>query len=161
MDSKAGAIYRKPVYAPELLYVFELDFGDKRHSYDERHAAHGLLGCDERGPRPVLRQILDLAQQALNPRLGVRNSMNVILEHQLLGDMVEPHRRQPAAGSLGPPLLAGVNAPMPEEKTLQMLPRLANTCTTVARARIKSRITSWPSSGTHTAVNSAGAMEFG
>ena len=72
-----------------------------------------------------LRQILDLTLQALDPRLGVRNSMNVILEHHLLGDMVESHRREPTAVSLGPPLFAGVNTPMPEEETLQMLPRLA------------------------------------
>jgi hypothetical protein len=44
-----------------------------------------------------LPEILDLAQQTLDSRLGVRNSVYVILEHQLLGDMVEPHRRQPAA----------------------------------------------------------------
>jgi hypothetical protein len=38
-------------------------------------------------------QLFDLLNQPGDPLLGVFNGVDVILQHDLLGGMVEPHRR--------------------------------------------------------------------
>ena len=52
-------------------------------------------------------------------------AVDIVLQHNLLGGVVETNRRQPAAVGQRPAFLAGIDAPMPQQETLQMLTRLA------------------------------------
>ena len=98
-------------------------------------------------------QILDLLRQARDPLFSVMHGVDIVLQDQLLGRVVEAQRRQPAAVGQRPSLLSGVDAAMPQQEPCRVT-RLANTLTAVARARIRSLMASWASSGVQTAVNS-------
>jgi hypothetical protein len=74
--------------------------------------------------------------------------MDIVLQHDLLSRMIEPHRREPA------PMR------MTQQKAIEMLPGLGRYPEAVARARTKSRIASCAASGTHTAVNSPARCSF-
>jgi hypothetical protein len=50
--------------------------------------------------------------------LGILDSVDVILQHDLLGRMLETHRRQPAPKGLG--ASPAVDAVMTQQKALQM-----------------------------------------
>ena len=83
-------------------------------------------GFDHRRHRPGGQELLDLALQTLEPRLGVLDRVDVVLEHDLLGGAVEADRGQPAAVRLVPaPHAAVAPAVAPQEKALQVLARLA------------------------------------
>ena len=51
--------------------------------------------------------------------------MDVVLQDDLLGGVVEANRGQPSSISLGPATLAGVDPAMAQKETLKVLPRLA------------------------------------
>ena len=118
------------------------DFSDERGRNDERDTAHRLQRRDHRGHRPTRQQFLDLPGQARHPHFGVRHSMDVVLQDQLLRRMPESHRRQPPTVGQRPALLPGKNTAMPKQKSLQVLSLLRQHGAAVARARIRSRIAS-------------------
>jgi hypothetical protein len=65
-------------------------------------------------------ELLDLAHEARNPRRGVRDGADVVLQDDLLGGMVEAQVGEPTPVGLGP-ITAGMNPPMAEQKRLQSL----------------------------------------
>ena len=68
------------------------DLGDHGHRDDQADAAHRLHGLDHRRHRPARQQVLDLRGQARDPRLRVLDGVDVVLQHDLLGGMVEADR---------------------------------------------------------------------
>lgn len=56
---------------------------------------------------------------------GIGDGVDIVLEHDLLRRMLEPHRRQPAPVGDRPALLSGIDAAVAQQKSLKMLPRLA------------------------------------
>ena len=119
----------QPEIGHQLSWVVETleisDLGHHRHRDDERDASHRLNRLDHRCQRPARQQICDLASQLLDPRFGIGHRVDIVLKDDLLRRVLEPHRRQPAPVCLGPALLAGIDATVPQQKPLQMLPRLA------------------------------------
>ena len=92
---------------------------------DERDPAHGLHGRHHRRKAPARQQVRDLASQAFDPSFGIGHGIDIVLEHNLLRRVREPHRREPATVRDRPALLPGIDAAMPQQETLQMLTRLA------------------------------------
>ena len=80
--------------------------------------------------------------------------MDVVLQHDLLCRMIEAHRGQPASIGQGPGANSAVDPVMAQQKALQMLPRLGQYPTAVARARTRSRIASCAASGIQIGVSS-------
>ena len=119
-QTKVGHHLARIVEAIEIAHFG--DDGDRRH---EGHPAHRLERLNDGRHRPSRNQILDLLHQASGPLFGVMNGMDIVLQHDLLGRVVEANRRQPAAIGQGPAHLSGIDAAMPQQKALQMLPRLA------------------------------------
>ena len=78
--------------------------GDSRH---EGHATHGLKRLNDRRHGPSWNQILDLLRQAGDALFGVMHGVDIVLQDNLLGRMVEANRRQPAAIGECPALLSG------------------------------------------------------
>jgi hypothetical protein len=77
------------------------------------------LECDEdRRHRPVPEHFLNLPCQPVASGLGILDSVDVILQHDLLGRMLETHRGQPAPKGLG--ASPAVDAVMTQQKALQM-----------------------------------------
>jgi hypothetical protein len=66
----------------------------------------------------------DLPRQSINPPFCIRDRVNVILQHDLLGRMIKAHRCQPAAISLRPGSNAGIDLPVSQEKSTKVLTRL-------------------------------------
>ncbi|AXQ95427.1 hypothetical protein D0Z66_16590 [Cereibacter sphaeroides] len=93
----------------------------------EAHAEppHRLHGLDHRRQAPARHQVGDLPGEPLDAGLGIGHGMDMILQHNLLRRVREPHRRQPAAIGLRPALLPGIDPAVPQEEALQVLARLA------------------------------------
>ncbi len=60
---------------------------------DPTHRLHGL---DHRRHRPAGQELLDLVLQAREPGFRVLDGVDVVLQHDLLGGVVEADRGQPA-----------------------------------------------------------------
>jgi hypothetical protein len=86
---------------------------------------YGLHSLDHGPHRPIGKQILDLRGQALDPCLGILDGVDVILQHNLLGGMIEPDTGEPSPVGAVPALLARIDAAMAQQKPLQILARLA------------------------------------
>ena len=56
--------------------------------------------------------------------LGILDRMDVVLQHDLLGGVVEANRGQPAPIRPGPAADAAIDPAMAQEKALQVLPGL-------------------------------------
>jgi hypothetical protein len=52
---------------------------------------------------PSWSQIFDLLRQAGDPLFGIMHAVDIVLQHNLLGGVVEAKRRQPAAIGQRPP----------------------------------------------------------
>ena len=87
------------------------DLGQEGDGGDQRHAAQGLKGLGQRRHRPARDQGFDLGGQAITPGLGVLDGLDSVLQDDLLGRLLEPQRRQPAAVCQGP-VLASSHAPV-------------------------------------------------
>ena len=59
--------------------------------HDQADAAHGLHGFHDGPHRPRGKQALDLRGQAFDARFGVLDRVDVILQDNLLGGMIEPN----------------------------------------------------------------------
>ena len=83
---------------PRIVEPGEIpDLGHNRHRHDEGHPAHRLHGLDHWRQAPARQEFGDLLRQALDAGLGIGDGVDIVLEHDLLGGMLEPDRRQPAA----------------------------------------------------------------
>jgi len=135
----------------QLAWVLEAreitNLGNNGDRYDQADAAHGLYGFDDGTHRPGGKQAFDLRRQALDPRFGILYGVDIILQHDLLGGMIEPDTREPSAVGAGPALFSRIDAPMRKRKPCRCWRALPRTRTAVARARIRSRIASCASSG--------------
>ena len=119
-QTKVGHHLARIVEADEIAHLG--NDGDSRH---EGHATHGLKRLNDRRHGPSWNQILDLLRQAGDALFGVMHRVDIVLQDNLLGRMVEANRRQPAAIGECPALLSGIDAAMPQEESLQVLTRLA------------------------------------
>jgi hypothetical protein len=68
------------------------DLGDHRHRDDQGDPAHRLHGLDQGRHRPARQKFLDLALQPLEPHFGILDRVDAILQHDLLGGMIEADR---------------------------------------------------------------------
>jgi hypothetical protein len=75
--------------------------------------------------RPGRQKLFDLALKAREPRFRVLDRVDVILEHDLLGGVVEADRGQPAVVASGSTSDTAVDPGVAQEKALQMLAGLA------------------------------------
>jgi hypothetical protein len=107
-QTKVGHHLARIVEADEIAH-----FGDDGDSRHEGHAAHCLERLNDGRHGPSWNQILDLLHQATDPLFGVMNGMAVVLQHDLLGRVVEAKRRQPAAIGQRLSFLSGIDAAMP------------------------------------------------
>ena len=62
-----------------------------------------------------------IGRQSINPPFRIGDRVNVILQHDLLCRVIKAHRRQPAAISLRPGSNAGIDPPVSQEKSTQVL----------------------------------------
>ena len=88
------------------------EIADFRHDgdrHDEGDPAHRLESCNDGRHRPVRQQLLDLLCQPVASGLSFLDSVNVVLQHDLLSWMLEAHRRQPASIGQGPGASPAVN----------------------------------------------------
>ena len=92
------------------------DFGDDGDSRHEGHATHCLKRLNDRRHGPSWNQILDLLRQAGDPLFGVMHGVDIVLQDNLLGSVVEAKRRQPAAIGQRPTFLSGIDATMPQQE---------------------------------------------
>jgi hypothetical protein len=67
---------------------------------------------------------LDLPRQPVASAFGILNSMDIVLQHDLLRRMIKAHRGEPASICQGPGASPVVNPVVTQQKALQMLPRL-------------------------------------
>ena len=98
--------------------------GQTRHAQAQRaHLEAAINRANVHGTLYFGYPVLTTAEsrQPLDALLGVLHSMDVVLEHDLLGGVGEMQSRQPAPVGHGPARLAGIDAPMPEQEALQML----------------------------------------
>jgi hypothetical protein len=54
-------------------------------------------------------------EQLLDPLLGISHGVDIVLKHDLLRKMLEPHRRQPAPVGDRPALLSGIDAAVAQQ----------------------------------------------
>jgi hypothetical protein len=62
-------------------------------------------------------QLLDLFRQPVALRLGILDGMDIVLQHDLLRRMLEPHRRQPASIGQTPGPSATINPLMAKQES--------------------------------------------
>jgi hypothetical protein len=118
-ESEAGAPHRvagrplawdeaeKGHQLPRMVEAAQIaDLGGDGDRDQERGAAHRLIGCDDRRPRPARHDRDQLLFQPPQPRQRLFDRLDRVLEHDLLGRMREALARQPAPVRQGPMLAA-------------------------------------------------------
>jgi hypothetical protein len=90
----------------------------------ESYPAHRLKRDDDRRHQPAWQHFLNLPCQPVTSGFGILDSVDVILQDDLLCRMIKAHRSQPASIGHGPGANPPVNLVMAQQKALQMLPRL-------------------------------------
>ena len=91
-QTKVGHHLARIVETREIAHL--ANDGDSRH---EGHATHCLKRLNDRRHRPSWNQILDLLRQASDRFFGAMHGVDMVLQDNLLGRVVEANRRQPAA----------------------------------------------------------------
>ncbi len=97
-------------------------------------------------------KVADLAGQPIAPRLGVIDGVEVFLEHDLLGRMIETKTGEPSPMGLGPMAPATIDPVVPQQKALQPLP---------CRAQVLYRRGPGPDQVTHRLVRRLGNSNRG
>ena len=83
-QTKVGHHLARIVEAREIAHLG--DDGDSRH---EGHATHCLERLNDWRHRPSWNQILDLPRQAGDPLFGVMHGVDIVLQDNMLGRVVE------------------------------------------------------------------------
>ena len=102
------------------------DLGQEGDGGDQRHTAHGLKGLGNRGHGPAWDQGFDLSGQAIAAGLGVFDDLDIVLQDDLLGRLLETQRRQPTP-MCQRPVLALSHAGVAQQETGQLLARRKRT----------------------------------
>ncbi|WCR18734.1 transposase [Paracoccus alcaliphilus] len=80
---------------------------------------------DHRREAPLRQQIRNLPGQPLDPRLGIGNRVDIVLQDDLLRRIREAHQREPPPIGPGPAFLPRIDLAVAQQKALQVLARLA------------------------------------
>ena len=91
-QTKVGHHLSRIIEAREIAH-----FGDDGDSRHRGHAAHCLERLNDGRHGPSWDQVFDLRRQAGDPLFGVMHGVDVVLQDNLLGRVIEAKRRQPAA----------------------------------------------------------------
>ncbi len=100
------------VWVPDAVHEAVRDLTRAREAAmkdlrQKRHAAHRLVGLNDRRHRPARHRLGKVAVQPRQPRFGIRDQVAVILENDLLRRMLERLPSQPAAMRPAPVPVAG------------------------------------------------------
>src|SRR5262245_15836589 len=98
------------------------DLSHQHYGGQERDAAHRLQGGDHRCQRPVRYQLADLLAQAIATALGLVDRIDLLLQHDLLGWVLEAEPDQPAPVRRRPRLTTHEHPTVAQEEALQLLP---------------------------------------
>jgi hypothetical protein len=91
------------------------------HRHDLADATHGLERANDRRQRPARQQGRDLLGQQHHSPLRVLDRVDIVLQHDLLGWMLEAQCGQPTPIGHGPRRAAGIDPTVPQQEALQVL----------------------------------------
>ena len=102
-----------------------LQLGDQRHRGDQLYTAHGLQRLDQGLQAPLGQRVAQRLLQACNARVGLGDRVQVFLEADLLGRVLEPDGGQPAQMGGSPRSLADVSEAVAQQQRLQAVAGVA------------------------------------
>jgi hypothetical protein len=119
----------EPHVSHELARVVEaeevLQLGDQGHSGDQLYAAQCLQRLDEWSQAPVGQRVAHGLLQPADPGAGFGDRMQVLLEADLLGRVLELDGSEPAQVRSRPGALAGVRGAVAQKECLEAVAAIA------------------------------------